>query len=312
MLNLKSLCGNLKQKDLQLDEKKIVILLGFAIFSAEFLIPAAMKISYLNIFSISFLHFFNNLGIFVLVVSPLLILMPGLADSKKRLRRINSLLKAIRDINRNTSRELDVDNILAETYRKLKEVNGYFHVTIINYNGQVDRLAGDEIAVGNSIRFLKCIEKTIKSNKPELFTTDRGRFSKANTVAIPSVIKDSFLLVISSSISYDEEEINLLEGLAKDIGHSIARCEYENNRVKAIEQLANNLTQFDKSADRLRNLLAVIKSYLELRDELGNDNTLQMIEEQTDKIEENLNELRNEELTTYQLTKNFETLNYRE
>jgi len=72
---------------------------------------------------------------------------------------------------------------------------------------------------------------------------------------------------------------------------------------EAIEQLVTNLCQFDSSADRLRNPLAVIMSALELRDELGTEKVLETIDKQVKRIKDELDELRKEELKTYNLTK---------
>lgn len=294
----------LMRKEVQLDEKRLVVLLAFAIFSTEFLISAAMKISYLNILSISLLHLLNNLGIFVLIVAPLLILMPELTESKKRLRRINGLLKAIREINQSISREPDKNKMLTMAYNKLKGVNGYHHVAILRYNEEINRLAGDEMSVENSIQSLKTIEQAIKSKEPEIFTTDRGYFNKGNAAVLPyKTTKETVLLALSSSSTFDSEELNLLEGVTKDIAYAMERCEYENNKMKAIEQLASNLTKFEKSADKLRNPLAVVKSSLELKHELGENNVLKLIEEQVNRMEKELDELREEETETYELIK---------
>jgi len=72
-------------------------------------------------------------------------------------------------------------------------------------------------------------------------------------------------------------------------------------RKKAMEQLATNLMTFDKSADRLRNPLAVIMSSLEMKDIIGTENVLKTVSEQVNRIKEELDNLRKEEIETFRL-----------
>lgn len=72
-------------------------------------------------------------------------------------------------------------------------------------------------------------------------------------------------------------------------------------RKMALEQLALNLMAFDRSADRLRNPLAVIMSSLELKDVIGIDEVLKAVNEQAKRIKEELDNLRKEEVETFKL-----------
>jgi len=75
----------------------------------------------------------------------------------------------------------------------------------------------------------------------------------------------------------------------------------EENWKKAYEQLITNLQQFDKSADRLRNPLAVIMSSLEMIEDYGMNRFLKIVHEETNKLKKRLDELREEEIKTYSL-----------
>jgi len=77
----------------------------------------------------------------------------------------------------------------------------------------------------------------------------------------------------------------------------------EENSKTAIEQLVDNLKQFDKSADRLRNPLAIITSALELKEMYDTNHILNIVDEQTKRIEKELDKLREEEIKTYELVK---------
>lgn len=78
--------------------------------------------------------------------------------------------------------------------------------------------------------------------------------------------------------------------------------EVDKDRKEALEQLATNLSQFETSADRLRNPLAVIMSSMELKDEIGEDKVLETVDEQARRIKRELDEMREEEIKTYKLT----------
>jgi len=75
--------------------------------------------------------------------------------------------------------------------------------------------------------------------------------------------------------------------------------EVDRDRREALEQLAANLMQFETSADRLRNPLAVIMSSLELKDELGSEKVIETVEEMARRIKKELDEMREEEIKTY-------------
>ncbi|MFP3945996.1 MAG: PAS domain-containing protein [Archaeoglobaceae archaeon] len=78
--------------------------------------------------------------------------------------------------------------------------------------------------------------------------------------------------------------------------------EVDKDRKEALEQLAANLAQFETSADRLRNPLAVIMTTLELKELMGKEYVLKTIEEHSMRIKRELDEMREEEIKTYELT----------
>jgi len=92
------------------------------------------------------------------------------------------------------------------------------------------------------------------------------------------------------------EIINRINGAIK---HAF---DVDMDRREALEQLAANLMQFETSADRLRNPLAVIMSSLELKDEFGKDRVLEIVDEYSKRIKKELDEMREEEINTFLLT----------
>ncbi|HID44066.1 MAG TPA: hypothetical protein EYP30_09925 [Archaeoglobaceae archaeon] len=104
-----------------------------------------------------------------------------------------------------------------------------------------------------------------------------------------------------SNNHFDEEELYLLKEVADDIAFALNAYRAENERRKVLEQLTANLMQFERSADRLRNLLAVIMPSLELVDELGKDKVLEIVCEQARRMKKELDELRKEEVNIFRL-----------
>lgn len=281
------------------EEMRKLVLLAVVLFSAElliyvaqFLIIAVMNVQATDTFSTYFLYALHNFGVILLVVSPLIILLPGFIESRRRLKRLNSLLTAIREANKNINRE-SAGKILANVCRTLRDVRDYFHVAIIDYEG-METVA--ESGLGLDLE------------KEKLKRIQRGAAVFNNKVSSQAVIPFEsstgvMLLVVANSNHFDNEELRLLEGLADDVGSALEKHRIENDRKEAIQQLSHNLMQFDKSADRLRNPLAVIMNSLEIVNEVGEKEVLKIIDKQAKSIKEGLDEMRMEENKTYKLTR---------
>jgi tRNA nucleotidyltransferase (CCA-adding enzyme) len=81
----------------------------------------------------------------------------------------------------------------------------------------------------------------------------------------------------------------------------------EKEKEKALRLIMENLENFEELADKLRNPLAVIKGYLEVREEVPESEFIRNISEHAAKIEKILDELRIKELQTYEMKKALET-----
>lgn len=110
------------------------------------------------------------------------------------------------------------------------------------------------------------------------------------------------VITVHSNSDFSQDEIKLLEKLSSNIAFALSAYEVEKDRRAVMEQLTQNLAQFDKSADRLRNPLAVILNSLELVEEIGVDNVLEIIRDHSVRIKKELDEMRKEEMRTYELT----------
>ncbi|MFO7966335.1 MAG: hypothetical protein R6U44_01890 [Archaeoglobaceae archaeon] len=109
-------------------------------------------------------------------------------------------------------------------------------------------------------------------------------------------------MTIYTTSRISDEEVSILKNLSRNVAFALSAYEVEQDKQKAMEQLVANLSQFNRSADRLRNPLAVIMGSIEVIDYKGNDEVMENIKEQASRIKEELDILRVEEIKTYNLT----------
>jgi len=112
--------------------------------------------------------------------------------------------------------------------------------------------------------------------------------------------------VLLRNEKFDDEELQFLETLARDVSFTLRSLKMEEERKRTFSIIVDNLRQFEELADRLRNPLAIIKGYLEIRGEVDDETVLENIKKQTDRIEGILDELRAREMVTYEMKKALE------
>ncbi len=257
---------NLSNKELKLNERRIIILLAMAIFSAEFLIVTVMKVSALNIFSLLPLYILHNFGILVLVVSPLLLILPGFIESNARLEKLNSVLGAVRRINENINREIDVEQMLSDACKVLWKADGYFNVTL--YDGRLQKLA--ESGIGFSEEIPKCVEKARNSREAVLGKSSinckecpsYGRFEHCMIVPYPAK-SETIILSVFKQDNFEDEEIKLLEEVAVDIGVAI-------DKYKADKVIRENEERYRTTFEHTGTVMMIIEE----------DTTLSLVNEE--------------------------------
>ncbi len=108
------------------------------------------------------------------------------------------------------------------------------------------------------------------------------------------------VLAAVSETEFPEEAVRQIIDIARNIGFALRYVEVMRDRELALMQLRKNLEKFETLADKLRNPVAIIKGYLEVRSEIGSDEKVfNEIEKQTCRIENILDELAEEETKTY-------------
>ncbi|MEM3477796.1 MAG: hypothetical protein QXM45_03855, partial [Archaeoglobaceae archaeon] len=118
-------------------------------------------------------------------------------------------------------------------------------------------------------------------------------------------------IVLRKKEPFTEEELKVIESIAKDISMRFKALKIEREREIAYRTIIENLKQFEELADRLRNPLAIMKGYIEIRKEVGDGEALDKVQMQLDRIERILDELRFREIATFELKKILENKNYR-
>lgn len=138
------------------------------------------------------------------------------------------------------------------------------------------------------------------------------KFDDRYLVFLP--ISDEFfpaMIVLRRRSPFSEEELGVVESIAKDISMRFKALRTEREREIAYRTILENLRQFEELADRLRNPLAIMRGYIEIRKEIGDAEALNKIEQQVDRVEAILDELRYREIATFELKKILENKNYR-
>ncbi len=225
------------------------------------------------------------------------------------LRRLNRLLRVISETNEVVARIKKPEIVLDAVCRNLKLLYEDIFACVIR-DGQPVPIKSEGVsteAIKNVINKCPSVHRAMEGEAKEIPTDSelcQRCTEKTHKYAFSVPLthkKQQGIITIHSNSDFSNEEATLLQKLASNIAFALSAYEVEQDKVTAMEQLAKNLSQFDMAADRLRNPLAVIMSALEIKERYGKEEILEVIQEQTERIKEELDELRKEESTTYEL-----------
>jgi len=229
------------------------------------------------------------------------------------LKKLNKLLKALSEINELVSREKYPNFVLKTTSEKLNSV--YESVLTSIRDGEnlipIESKGVDKEAALEFIYTCPSIISAMKGKSSIIELDNQNQSCKHcalgshnYALSIPLIHKETHhgVITIHSKSRFSESEIILLEKLSSNIAFAFSAYQVAKERKKAFDQLAVNLMQFETSADRLRNPLAVISSALELKSEMETGRILSIVEENVERIKNELDILRKQEINTYKLT----------
>ncbi len=231
---------------------------------------------------------------------------------EEKQRRINNLLIASSRIFRRIIKGANREKLLKHVCRKITKY-GEFKACVVAFekDGRMEFITAGSGVVRRVVKSCRII-KTLAS-KMDKYIVNCGskecrrclrRKSTNIVISFPLVCGKVYgTLIIFSDRVVDEEEKRILSDTAKVVGIALNQIELAEEKEIALKQIRRNLEQFEMLADRLRNPLAVIKGYLEIRDLVDKENIFIEIEKQVRKIEGTLEELASEEVRTHVIDK---------
>lgn len=225
------------------------------------------------------------------------------------LRTLNRLLGVISEINEVVARIKKPEVVLDTVCKNLNILYKNIFACVIR-DGKPVPIKSEGVsaeAIKNVIDKCPSVHRALEGESMKM-STDSDLCQRCTekvhkyALSIPLIYeKQQGIITIHSNSDFSGEEVTLLRKLASNIAFALSAHKVEQDKMTAMEQLAKNLTQFDMAADRMRNPLAVIMSALELKDRYGIEKALEIVEEQTERIKEELDELRKEESATHEL-----------
>ena len=205
-------------------------------------------------------------------------------QSEKKIKHLNQVLHAIRNVNQLITKEKDRDRLIKKSCENLVETRGYFNAWIVLLDDSGKYLTSAESGLGKD--FLPIIE-LMKSGK--IIACGKNALKKSDIVIIENptdVCKDCMLSrkyagrgAMTIRLEYEgkiygftsvsipqelikyEEEHNLLKEVAEDIAfalHSI-EVEKEHKRAEQIQKVLYNISNAVSITDNLEELISRIQ-----------------------------------------------------
>jgi tRNA nucleotidyltransferase (CCA-adding enzyme) len=225
-----------------------------------------------------------------------------LKEKERKLENLNKLLSVINEINRIVSHEKTDFRLLNGVRKALEKLDVKAAVLLYERSDLIPLTISLEIdeSVVEDPEIRNCIveRKTLSKKAGSDFLTCIPLADDQNTFGG---------ILLFSKTPFDEDSLRMLENLASDIAFALRSMRIEKEREAAINIIVDNLNHFEELADKLRNPLAIIKGYLEIRDEMDYDDLIKKIEIEADRIEKILDQLREKELVTYKMKKMMES-----
>ncbi|MFO7966249.1 MAG: PAS domain-containing protein [Archaeoglobaceae archaeon] len=126
-------------------------------------------------------------------------------------------------------------------------------------------------------------------------------------LVIPISHKDrvyGVLWIYSHSKSFTNEELEMINDLASDLALALKTVEVEKKRKEALDKMKDNLEYFEYLADRLRNPLAIMRGFVDVREDVGEEKTFKELTKQINRMNRILDNLRTKEEETFKLKQN--------
>lgn len=215
-----------------------------------------------------------------------------LKEDEERLKKMNELLRIAGEIKGMLIHENSEFRILKNIKLSLEKLNA--EVAVFLYESEFLPFSLPS----------KFIDLEILSDKREIKETVQEFKHGEWFTFIPAFIDGlRALIVLARREKFTEEELGVLSTISHDLSMRLKAMRLEKEKEIARRMIVENIGQFEELADKLRNPLAVIKGYIEIRKEFSEEEFISRLSEHVDKIERILDELRAREIATYEMKK---------
>lgn len=195
-----------------------------------------------------------------------------ITEKRKVIRLIKSLFKIYDFISIFKNKKFILQTAVSELEKEYRKV-----FIAIKRKNRYEIIKGKDSDTEISDEY-RCVDEIFGSgNEPvdkkhEKFVECLKRFSEVDSEIFLSPLKmggkTTGYLVIFSEDHFGEEESRILEAISLIISHAHYRHELEDIKHIALKQLENNIREFSKIIDRIKNPLAVISGYCELHEDV--------------------------------------------
>ncbi len=236
-----------------------------------------------------------------------------ITDRKKieeRQRILNKLLLASSEIYQLIIQKPSYYSLLNNLYQKFAEYGGYKAV-VVDAKGECigfeDKVKNCEILMEIILKWEKTIKDCSELRCPKCIFQPKV-FKKLFFLSFPLIYGERRygMLILITHREVSDDEINLIDEIARNVSLALRQIEAEIEMEVALTQIKSNLKHFEFLSDKLRNPLAVILGFLELRNEVEDyEKLFKILESQAKRIGKILEELREEESKTYLIERVF-------
>lgn len=222
-----------------------------------------------------------------------------LKETEEMLKRLNLLMSATGECSREISRETSEFRILNSVRKHLEKAG--FKVAVYFCENEVVTVGVSEGLDEEECR--KVAERNLEKREAVL---EDVCGMKAIVLPVSNGRTHGIIIALSDR-ELTDEEIKIITTLGIDVSYAFTSLRISREKEAAMKVIMENIEHFENLADRLRNPLAIIKGYVEVREAFSYDEFATRIEHEANRIEEILDELRAREIATYELKKILES-----
>ncbi len=238
-------------------------------------------------------------------------------EMEENLKRMNRLLAAISEINQSIVRQVTGKKLLKNMCRVLARTGDFSLVWVGTGKDELESVAYAGMKLKNdelqSISRCNAVLSCLKMRKHVVKTCRecddcrlRDKVGSAYVFATPLSYGRSLYgaVFLVSNRRFQEDEVQYLVEISRNVSLVLRNEEVAREREVILDQLKRNVEQFEFLSDKLRNPLAVIRGYLDVRDLVEDrEKIFNELEQQVRRIEKILEQMEKEEHRTYRLSK---------